>query len=287
MSDDYKSMKIYEEIDALMDYIDECRSPMLNGNKKVVDMDDIDQLIKNIKLSIPDDIRKSQSVINDADTILKSAADRAKQVTEQATSTADGITERARVAAAETRAEAEREREKMLSENEITIEANARAKDLIEQTEEYCRKQYEEMRSETAFMLEEAERCLRSCSRQIHTERDRVSERKIQSRYEDYASEENEQKDYAVKEQPQSTNTRRTTVEYDEEDAAEEYEAEIADEEETDNTENTRQRREHRTRVQRKPSLSERAKNWLYGGPEEDDETFADDGSFDSSSDAE
>lgn len=185
MRDDLKEMMIYTAIDNLIAYIDSCKTlNFTGGGSKRVDVDEINDLISAITVNIPEEMRRAQSIIAEADNILDSAQNRAEELVKQANISAGGIRERAKSEAERTIRAAELERDRMLDEHQITLQAKRDADQMIEATQKACRDTYEHAQIETSELLDEVERCLHGCVKAVHSERDRVGVRKMQTRYE-------------------------------------------------------------------------------------------------------
>lgn len=193
MAEKQKEMLIYGAIEELLTYIDECKNVNFSGGAtKRVDVDRINDLISAITVNIPEEIRRAQSIILEADEILDSAHSRAEELVRQANVSANGIRDRAKTEAERILEEAKLERDRMIDEHEVTIQAKAEAEQMIEATQKACCDTYEHAKVETGELLDEVERCLHNCVRAVHSERDRVGVRKMQTRYEP-AEEENEE----------------------------------------------------------------------------------------------
>lgn len=264
MKNDMEGMLIYDAIERLEEYIEDCRPTGFGGNSKKVDVEEIDSLISDIKIHIPEEMSRAQAIISEAEKILEIAQSRADEMVEQANINANGIRERAKRHAEEIRRDAELERDRMLDEHEVTLQAKLEADNMIEATKKACQDTYEHAQIETAELLDEAERCLHNCVKAVHSERDRVGVRKMQTRYE---SVESSADAYYAEEDP---------VE-DESDYAEEYD---------DGYDMQEERRDDRREERRKRSpmkIADIAKK--YFGGDDDDGMFSDGDSFDSDED--
>ena len=73
--------KVIEEIE---DYLDSCKSAPLSQTKIVVNRDDIDSLIEELKTKTPAEIRKYQKIISNQDAILQDARKKADAIIEEA-----------------------------------------------------------------------------------------------------------------------------------------------------------------------------------------------------------
>lgn len=149
-----------EKINEIEEIIDSSPAPRFGGNtdRRIIDIDDIYSLIGDLKVTIPEDVRKADSIIADAKNITTKAEKYAAEIGNNAQARADSIVSEAEskresivstaeanassiVAAAEAKAEsiiadAEAKREALLDEHDIIIEAEHRA-ELLRRKAEY------------------------------------------------------------------------------------------------------------------------------------------------------
>ena len=59
--------KIEEIIEEIEDYIDTCKPAMLSSDKIVVNRQDLDTLLEELKSTTPDEIKRYQRIINNKD----------------------------------------------------------------------------------------------------------------------------------------------------------------------------------------------------------------------------
>ncbi|MBR0135817.1 MAG: hypothetical protein IJM18_06425 [Clostridia bacterium] len=145
-----------EKINELEEIIESSPAPRFGGNtdRRIVDIDEIYNLLGDLKVTIPEDVRKADSIIGDAKNITAKAESYATELVDNAQARADAIISEAEskrnniIAAAEAKAgsivaEAEAQREGLLDEHDIIVEAERRA-DLLERKAEYnAKKVYE------------------------------------------------------------------------------------------------------------------------------------------------
>ena len=67
--------KIEEMIEAIEEYIENCKPVPLSSNKIIVEKDAIEELIRELRLKTPDEIKKYQKIISNKDAILADAKD--------------------------------------------------------------------------------------------------------------------------------------------------------------------------------------------------------------------
>ena len=107
-----------------------------NGNRRAVDIELIFDLLGDLKVTIPEDIRRANSVLIEADTLLEHASEEAEEMVTQAQMEAEAIHQLAVAASEEMSIAAEQEYEARVAEHEILKEAQRRA-ELLQQHAEH------------------------------------------------------------------------------------------------------------------------------------------------------
>ena len=77
--------KIEQIITEIEEYIDNCKFQPLSTTKIVVNKDDIDELLAELRLRTPDEIKKYQKIIANKDAILNDAKERSEAMIAEAT----------------------------------------------------------------------------------------------------------------------------------------------------------------------------------------------------------
>ena len=159
-SEDPNVILCLDKISELEEIIESSPAPRFGGNsdRRIVDIEEIYNLLGDLKVTIPEDARKADSIISDAKNITAKAENYAAELVNNAQARADGMISEAEsrrdsiIATAEANAssiiaEAEAEREEILDEHDITLEAQRRA-DLLQRKAEYNAKNvYENAKS--------------------------------------------------------------------------------------------------------------------------------------------
>ncbi len=101
--------RIEQIIEEIEEYIDSCKFQPLSTTKIVVNKEELEELLRELRLKTPDEIKRYQKIISNKDAILADAQSKADSI----------------VAAAEARAK------EMVSQHEITQQAYAQANDTI------------------------------------------------------------------------------------------------------------------------------------------------------------
>ena len=105
------SSRIEELIEDIYEFVESCRMQPLSSSKVIVPKDDLYDLLDELRLSTPDEVKKFQKIIANRDAILNDAEAKANQMIR----------------------EAENQVQQMISEHEITKDAYARADSIISQ----------------------------------------------------------------------------------------------------------------------------------------------------------
>lgn len=103
--------KIEQIITEIEEYIDNCRFQPLSNTKIVVNKEEIDELLAELRLKTPDEIKKYQRIIANRDSILKDAKSKADAMLQQA----------------------QEQTSELVSEHEIMQQAYAQANEIVEQ----------------------------------------------------------------------------------------------------------------------------------------------------------
>ena len=78
------SSKIEDLIAELQDYVDSCPQAMLKSDSIVVKRDEIDAIIDDLRLNVPDEIKQYQRIINNQEHILSDARSKADKIIKNA-----------------------------------------------------------------------------------------------------------------------------------------------------------------------------------------------------------
>lgn len=128
MSTTPQTLQIFSIISKIENFVNECPKPKIGGlNKRIVDLDIILDLLGDLKVTIPEDIRRANSVLVDADTTITHAEENSKEMLENAQKQSETILNDANSSAADIIAEAQRKYEELVSEDSVLTEAQRRA----------------------------------------------------------------------------------------------------------------------------------------------------------------
>ncbi len=76
--------RLEEIIEEIENYIASCKAQPLSPSKIVVNKDEIEELLTELRMKTPDEIKRYQKIINNRDAILADAQAKAKQIIEAA-----------------------------------------------------------------------------------------------------------------------------------------------------------------------------------------------------------
>lgn len=106
--------RIEQLISEIEEYIDSCKFQALSNTKIIVNKEELEELLVELRLRIPDEIKKYQKIISQQDTILGEAQAQADAIMSDAKKQADSMV-----------AEANAQTSEMVNEHEIMQRAYA------------------------------------------------------------------------------------------------------------------------------------------------------------------
>lgn len=131
-----QSLRIFTIISQIEQLIESAPRPKFGGGgRRLIDMDEIFDLIGDLKVTIPEDIRRANSVLIEADTLLEHANNEAYDLVDNAQHNADELLSQAEAEAAHLRSLADQEFEARVSEDKVLLEVQRRAEMLQEYAE--------------------------------------------------------------------------------------------------------------------------------------------------------
>jgi F0F1-type ATP synthase membrane subunit b/b' len=105
--------RIEQLIGEIEEYIDSCKYQPLSNTKILVNKEEMEELLVELRLRVPDEIKKYQKIISQQDAILADAKNQAESMI----------------------ADAKAQTEEMVSENEIMQQAYNKANELVQQAQ--------------------------------------------------------------------------------------------------------------------------------------------------------
>ncbi len=79
------SSKIEQIIDEIQEYIDSCKYQPLSNTKIVVSKDEMDELLRELRMKTPEEIKRYQKIISNRDAIIEDAKTKAEAMLREAT----------------------------------------------------------------------------------------------------------------------------------------------------------------------------------------------------------
>ncbi len=161
MSIDSQNLKIFAILEQIEQTIENSPRPKIGGgNKRLVDVDEIMDLMGDLKVTIPEDIRRANSVMLEAQNMTDNAADHARDIVEKAQRQADKLVAEANSTAQQLVVKAKDEYERLVSEDEIYQEAQKRSQLLAAKAEFNANVVYENAKLYADQVLQDLERFL-------------------------------------------------------------------------------------------------------------------------------
>ena len=118
MSNNIQNMQIFTIIGQIEDMVENSPRPKIGGaNKRVIDVEEMMDLLGDLKVTIPEDIRRANSVIVDAQSMIDNADEHARDVVSQAETDGEKIVADAKQKAADIIEKARSEYERLVSED--------------------------------------------------------------------------------------------------------------------------------------------------------------------------
>lgn len=79
------SSRIEQLIDELEDYIESCKPKFMSNSEIIVNKDEIDELLRELRMKTPDEIKRYQKIISNKEAILNDARTKAETLIKEAT----------------------------------------------------------------------------------------------------------------------------------------------------------------------------------------------------------
>ena len=87
------SSRIEQIIEEIEEYIDSCKFQPLSTSKIIVNKDQMDELLRELRMKTPDEIKRYQKIIAQKDKIISDAQAQAEQMIEETTNYANALVE--------------------------------------------------------------------------------------------------------------------------------------------------------------------------------------------------
>ena len=79
------SSRIEQLIDEIEEYIENCKPKFMSNTEIIVNKEEIDELLRELRMKTPDEIKRYQKIISNKEAILQDAKEKADALIEQAT----------------------------------------------------------------------------------------------------------------------------------------------------------------------------------------------------------
>ena len=106
------SSRIEQIIEEIEEYVDSCKFQPLSSTKIVVNKEELEELLRELRMKTPDEIKRYQKIISNKDAILADAQSKADNMIAEATS----------------------QTQQMITESEVMQQAYAQSNELLEKT---------------------------------------------------------------------------------------------------------------------------------------------------------
>ncbi len=106
--------RIEQLIDEIEEYIDNCKPKFMSNTEIIVNKEEIDELLRELRMKTPDEIKRYQKIISNKEAILNDARAKAEALVNEAT----------------------RQTNELISEHEIMREAYAQADEVVKMANE-------------------------------------------------------------------------------------------------------------------------------------------------------
>jgi cell division septum initiation protein DivIVA len=165
-------MKIFSIINRMKQELEESpRSKFGGPSKRVVEVDRLLDLLEDLKVVIPEDIRRATGIISEADNTIQDAKETAEEIIEQAHQESETILAQAQSEADSIRANAQSEFENRVCESEVYKEAYDRASNVALEAEENATAIYNGARKYADDILVDLQRYLAEYHQMIDNNR--------------------------------------------------------------------------------------------------------------------
>ena len=167
-----QTMKIFSIINRIKQELEESpRSKFGGTNKRVVEVDRLLDLLEDLKVVIPEDIRRATGIISEAENTIADAKENAIEIVEQAHQEADTVLGQAQAQADGIRADAQAEFDHRVGESEVYKEAFTRASGIAAEAEENATAIYNGARKYADEILVDLQRYLAEYHQMIEANR--------------------------------------------------------------------------------------------------------------------
>lgn len=160
-TENQQSLRIFTIISQIEQALESAPRPKLGGGgRRMVDVDQIFDLLGDLKVTIPEDIRRANGVLIETDTLLEHANQDAVDIVEQAQKEAEDLHRQSIAQAEQMRLIAEEEFEARVAEDKVLLEVQRRAEILQQHAERNAQVVYNGAKQYADDILHDVQRFL-------------------------------------------------------------------------------------------------------------------------------
>ena len=167
-TENQQSLRIFTIISQIEQALESAPRPKLGGGgRRMVDVNEIFDLLGDLKVTIPEDIRRANSVLIEADTLLEHANQEAVDIVEQAQKDAEDMQRQSVAGAEQMRLIAEEEFEARVAEDKVLLEVQRRAEILQQHAERNAQVVYNGAKQYADDVLQDVQRFLHNYQQMV------------------------------------------------------------------------------------------------------------------------
>lgn len=123
--------RIEQIIEEIEEYIDKCNFQPLSKKNIVVNKEEIEELLRDLRMKTPEEIKRYQKMLANKDAILEDAQTKANAILEEAQTNAGVIVQQANIQLSELISEQEIMKQAYAQANQVIEEAAAQAQEIL------------------------------------------------------------------------------------------------------------------------------------------------------------
>ena len=153
-------MNVFDILDEIDDMLEHSKAFPLAAHKIVIDGDRLRELVNDIRLAMPKEMKRAQTIDYDCDRIMKEAQSNAESVIREAEDRAKVVVK-----------DAEQRAKEMVAESAIVAEAKKKAQEALTRTKQKCDETKQATAAYVSQSLTQTESQIRDLLGQIQKER--------------------------------------------------------------------------------------------------------------------
>ncbi|MDL2258250.1 hypothetical protein LJC42_03700 [Eubacteriales bacterium OttesenSCG-928-K08] len=169
------NLRIFTIITQIEQYLDEAPKPKLGtGDRRLVDSGVLFDLLGDLKVTVPEDIRRANSILIEADELMDRANQDAIDMVEQAQREVDELHQQAQAHMEQMRFAAEREFEERVAQDKVQLEVARRCELLQQRAEHNANMVYNGAKEYADAILQDIQRYLMEYHQMVRKNRDEL-----------------------------------------------------------------------------------------------------------------